>query len=69
MLGRSSLASTRKVAVKPQLHPTMYNPSILLKDWSNSPNFGDEMRQTGEDMDLESIFAAYFCQEDCGDHF
>ncbi len=27
------------------------------------------MRQTGEDMDLGSIFAAYSCREDCGDHF
>jgi len=27
------------------------------------------MRQTGEDMDLESIFAAYSCQKNCGDLF
>ena len=43
-------ASAEHSPKKQQLHPTIYNPSILLKDWSNSPKFGDEMRQTGEDM-------------------
>lgn len=29
----------------------------------------DEMRHTGEYMDLESLFVAYFCQEGYDNHF